>query len=171
MLVPMAKPNYTVEVRASGWHHSELTDPYKRSRISDRRCDVLAEGKIAHELYNLVESDYNAFHNAQQSEFDRIAHDFIAALPNRLRDETVNRWDRSEDAPGEIHFRATIDGFRIELTRVFVGERETMELSVVKNRVKSCIADRSLVRELFESIEQVGTTSRLMTLTRALEDD
>ena len=55
VLIPISTPNYTTEIRGKGWHHSELTDPFKRSRLADRTCNVLADGEIAAKLYVQLE--------------------------------------------------------------------------------------------------------------------
>lgn len=168
-LMPNGKPKFSVEVRASSWHHSELTDPYKRSRSADRRLDVLAEGTIAEELYNFIENQYRAFHSEQQEVFNAEVDKFVSKLPHRLKDETVNRWDRTEEISGEIHLTALIDGYSLDCCKTQIGTREKVELIVQKGRRKTTVTDRGLLEELLHSIDQVGQTAKLMTLTKALE--
>lgn len=170
MLIPVAPPEFTIELRPHGWHHSELTDPYKRTRLSDRSCRVLCEGEIAEKIYFRVEAAFNSFHNAQQVAFDKEAYDFVSKLPPKLREETTSLWERTEETPGDVHFLSEIDGLQIDVARNHVNERENYELTVSKLRLESKIKDRALIKELFEAVEQLGTTSRLHTLSQALEE-
>jgi hypothetical protein len=170
MLLPVGAPIFTIEMRAPGWHHSELTDPYKRSRFSDRRCSVLAEGSIAKSLYQHIEQVYESYHNAKQKDFDKEAYDYVCKLPAKLKEETSNKWERIEEVPGEVHFVAVLNGMKIDVNRKYVGERECYDLTVSKLRVASKIQDRVLAKELFHSAEELGLTSRLMSLTKALEE-
>lgn len=170
MLIPVAPPEFTVELRPHGWHHSELTDPYKRTRLSDRSCRVLCEGEIAEKIYSRVETAYQSFHNAQQVAFDKEAYDFAAKLPGKLREETTSLWERVEETPGDVHFLSEMNGLAIDVARNYINERENFLLTISKLRLESRIKDRTLIKELFQAVEQLGTTSRLHTLSQALEE-
>jgi len=169
MFVPLGAANFTVELRATGWHHSELTDPYKRSRLSDRSCSVLAEGKIAQKLYQYVDERYHEYYHNKQLEFDQEASDYVRQLPGMLKEETVNKWEREEDTPGEVHFRSSVNGMQIDVCRTFIDEREQYSLKISKRGLESQIQDLALIKAVYQSVEDLGQTSRLMTLTKALE--
>ncbi|NLF25091.1 MAG: hypothetical protein GX589_05465 [Deltaproteobacteria bacterium] len=170
MLIPVSAPIFTIEMRPTGWHYTELTDPYKRSRNSDRRCSVLAEGSIAKNLYQHIEGVYQSYHDSRQAEFDGEAYEFVSRLLARLREETSNKWERIEDIPGDVHFVAVFDELRVDVSRKYIEGRESYELLVSKFRIQSKIKDRTLAKELFHAAEEQGLTSRLMTLTKALEE-
>lgn len=168
-LIPAADPQITVELRAPGWHHSELTDPNRRSQLSDRTCHVLAEGAIAQELLDHVEQTYEAFHNARQKEFDKEALALITMLPARLEEETVDTWDRTEDIPGEVHYTAVVDDCTVDVSRKHLGERQMFALLVSRRNMSSSIKDIELIKTVYECVEELGQTSRLLTLSKALE--
>lgn len=168
-LVPIAPPNFTTEIRASGWHFTELTDPYKRSRLSDRSCTVLAEGQIAEELYLKVDDSYlNHFADIQDA-FDNESYDFISRLPGRLKDETLSDWDRKEDTPGEVYYHGIVDDLEVEVGHLYIDGREQFSCTVTRDKTESEITDYGLIKELYIAIEEVGQTSRLATLSKALE--
>ena len=170
MLIPAAPPQFTVELRPHGWHHSDLTDPYKRTQSADRSCRVLCEGDIAIKIYKQIEKAYNNFHDAQQSSFDKEVYDFACRLPALLREETTSLWERIEETAGDVRFVTEMKEMRIEVVHNFIGQRENYELNVTKLRLRSNIKDRALAKEIFEAVEQLGTTSRLHTLSQALEE-
>ena len=170
MLIPSAPPEYTVELRPPSWHYSELTDPYKRTQSSDRSCRVLSEGEIAKNIYMQVEKSYNEYHNNQQADFDNEVYNFVTKLPTLLMNETTSLWERIEETPGDVHYTTEMNGMRMEVIHNFIGQRENYEMEVSKLRLKSKIKDRELVKEIFKAVEQLGTTSRLHTLSQALED-
>lgn len=167
--VPVSDPQYTVELRARGWHHSELTDPNRRSQLSDRTCHILAEGDIAVELFQHVEETFASFHCARQAEFDKQANVLASLLPSRLEEETVNSWDRNEVSPDEVHYTSLIDDCTVDVHRTIVDGREVYGITVSQRNLTSEIADLELVREVFTAVEELGQTSRLMTLSKALE--
>lgn len=170
MLAPLSAPEYTVELRPHGWHHSELTDPYKRTQLSDRSCRVLSEGDIAKAIYRQVEEAYMTFHDSQQASFNKEAYDFACRIPALLREETTSLWDRTEETAGEVHFSTEMNGMRLDLVHQFSGGRENFELTISKMRMQAKIDDRMLVKEIYQAVEQLGTTSRLYTLSQALEE-
>lgn len=163
------KPIYSTEIRASGWHHSELTDPYKRSQISDRTCTVLAEGEIAKDIYFYVEDSYDKHFHVKQQEFDKKAYEFVCSLPQRLKKETLSNWERVEDKVGEIHYVSSIDKLTVDVAKVYQEERELYTLHVKDKQLVTEIKNQGIAKDLFHAVEDLGQTSRLMTLTRALE--
>jgi len=170
MLMPQGAPCFTVELRPHGWHHSELTDPYKRTQNSDTSFRVLCEGEIAVKIYRQIEKSYDEYHNAQQRDFDKEAYDFASRLPALLREETTSLWERIEETPGDVHFITEMNDMRIEVVHNFIAKRENYALSINKLRLRSNIDDRVLAKEVFEAVEQLGMTSRLHTLSQALEE-
>ncbi|MCB0337292.1 MAG: hypothetical protein KDD62_13335, partial [Bdellovibrionales bacterium] len=168
-LVPISAPIYTVEIRAQGWHHSELTDPYKRSRIADRRCTVLAEGQIAAELYQQIADSYKAHYEKKQAAFDTEAYAYVAKLPHRLREETLCSWERLDQDNGDTHYTASIEGMHFDVSRTYVNGREVYGVKVSKRDVSSNLKDIGLMKEVYHSVEELGQTSRLATLSKALE--
>lgn len=169
ILVPIAPPNHIVELRPSGWHHAELTDYNRRSRFPNRERTLLAEGDLGVTIHKQVQERYNAHFAKKQSEYDNDAYEYVSRLPGRLRDETLNVWERIEDNPGEVRFIASLDDRRIDVMRAFLNNRESFELTVTRHGVESVLKDNGLARDLFESIQELGQTSRLMTLTKVLE--
>lgn len=162
-------PRYTTEIRAAGWHHTELTDPYKRSQNSDRTKTILAEGEIGKDIYYYVENVYNGHFGKLQSDFDKKTYELVCSLPLRLKKETLDNWERVEDDDGEIHYISVIDEFKVDVSIIRLDGRDKYKVKVSKKQLKTSIDNQGIAEELFKSVEELGQTSRLMTLTRSLE--
>lgn len=169
ILVPIGRANFVVELRPSGWHHAELTDYNRRSRFPNRERTLLAEGDLGNTIYGQVQERYNAHFAKKQKEYDQDAYEFVSRLPGRLKEETLNVWDRIEDNPGEVRFVATIDERTIDVMRTQQNNLESYELLVIRHGVESKLPERGLAKDLFDSILELGETSRLMTLSKVLE--
>ncbi len=167
---PAANTNFTVELRAEGWKHTELTDPYARSRSADRSCTLLADGGIARKLYVSLEGIYKNFFSTKVSSFKKEAYLFIQKLINRLRDETIDNWERTEDTPGCVDLSCVVDGYQVTVSKGYYGGREEYALLVKKGSLSTKILDRALTVALYDAVNDLGQTSRLMTLTKALEE-
>lgn len=162
-------PKYSTEIRAAGWHHSELTDPYKRSQISDRTCTILATGKIAKDIYYYVEETYNSHFGKLQKQFDKNAYELACALPKRMKKETLDNWERIDDSSDEIHFISVIDKLKVDVSFLKLDNKDSYKIVISQKQLKTIIDNQGIAKDLFHSVEELGQTSRLMTLTRALE--
>ena len=169
-LKPIADPNYSTEIRAKGWQHAELTDPFKRSRIADRTCKVLADGWIARDLFQYLDNSYQTYFRNKQVEFDQQAYDYVLKLPKKLEGEVLDTWRRSEEIPGDVHFTCFMDGYELDVSKTYLEDREEYNLVVKTRRLETKINDRGLVKEIFTCVNELGQTSRLVTLTKALEE-
>ena len=90
-------------------------------------------------------------------------------MPERLKEETVDSWQRDEEIEGETHFRSMLDDHKVDVYRIVEDGREVLGITVEKDKMRSKISDLDLVREVYTAVEELGQTSRLMTLSKALE--
>jgi hypothetical protein len=167
-----ASPDYIVELRPTGWHHSELTDPNRRSRFPNREKTALVEGALAKQIYGQVQGRYDNHFSSKQKGFNETARNLIERLAPRLASETLDTWQRTEDegGPGEVKFTNTVDGLTVEVIKSIEAQREAFRAIVSDRTLKAVIDQHGLVKELFIAISELGQTSRLLTLTKMLED-
>jgi hypothetical protein len=170
VLTRAGNPEYFVELRAKGWHHSELTDPYKRSRNTDNAFTLLAETNIAEELYAYVTDSYNSYHNQKQAEFDREVYTILKLLPEKLQNDASHSWEQVQVDDMEVKFVGKSNEIQIEVSRKKENGRFFYSLVGKRLRELSKVRDEALAKEIFEAVEELGQTSRLLTLSKALEN-
>lgn len=168
-LMSYTKPEFYVELRPLGWHHSELTDPFKRSRMADRSCTVLAESSIAEELFAYVEQAYLDYHTQKQSEFDREATLIIKKLLEGLKHETVNTWKQSQPEEDEICYSSRVGDCTVDVSCITKSGREQFLIRVKRGKSIALIKDSALGSDLYSAVDELGQTSRLQTLSKVLE--
>lgn len=166
---PSGKARYTVELRGVGFRPRELTDPFRTTRIADRRCDVLADGEAALLVFEHVEQYFRAFEQASVKQFEDEVAKLLTTLPSRVKEIRYDKWDTTNELDGTIRYRSEFDGIEVEISKEDLQGIQRYSLKFTKDDLLIDKADRSVAKELFNSISDMGKTAGLMALTKVLE--
>lgn len=167
-LSPIGPERYLAEMRAKGWDAIELVDPYRLGGVSDKRVEVLAEGRIAQELFVLVSSKVRGFVAETQKSFDAEIEEFLQKLPQALRKMKFEIWTKTEAARGGRSYRAKFAELDIEVFFDISYGQENYYVIARRGTLVSRNLDWTLAKEVFDSIEKMEQHSGLLALSKVL---
>jgi hypothetical protein len=169
---PAARESYYVELRGTGWNPAELTDPFKRHETSDRRCEVLASGPLASQIFAYVHHTYENFQQNEMATLKQEAIQIVEKVLGKLRQDpdALGPWEERRETPNEICFINFLDDFCIEACRAFNGRQEKIFIKVERNGLTTYVDDYSLSYELLSIVYEQEQTSKLQALTKVLEE-
>lgn len=167
-LAPIGPERYLTEIRAKGWDAIELIDPYRLGGVSDKRCEVLAEGRIAQELFVLVASKVRGFVAETQKSFDAEIEDFLQKLPQQLRKMNFEIWSKKEGERGGRSYQAKFGQLDIQVFWDVSYGQENYYVIARRGTLVSRNLDWSLAKEVFDSIEKMEQHSGLLALSKVL---
>jgi cell division protein FtsI/penicillin-binding protein 2 len=169
---PAGRESFYVEVRAKNWHHTEITDPYKRQETSDRRCETLATGQLALQIFMYVKETYEAFHKEQIAEFTQEAEGIVDKAISLMQNdpERLGFWDEISTDSTAHCFYNELDNCRIEIHRVIERRQEKLFIKVQRDNLITTINDYSAARELLKLVVEYEQSNKLQALSQVLEE-
>ncbi len=169
---PAGRDNFFVELRGAGWNPTELTDPYKRQETSDRRCEVLATGPLAYQIFAYVKDTFEAYVKSQMTEFSKDAQEVVESVLAIMRKdpEQLGTWEVRRNNPNEIAYINFMGDFCIEGCRCYNGRQEVLFIRVERNGLVSVIEDLSTAHELLTMVIDQEQSTRLDVLSKVLEE-
>ena len=164
---PHGDCNYTVEMRAPGWKHEELTDPGYREGVTSTRCDELADGVIAKYFFDRISERYETHLTTVEAEFAETTEKFLAELSGQLKAHCYY-WKKEELHNNGVKYVGEVGEYRISVLKEYPRDMETFSVEVERGDRQYICRDRTLAKNLFQEAGELNTTSRLSTLQTAL---
>lgn len=168
-LSPTGTEFFRVEMRAEKWDARELVDPGVQRKPGEQRCDIIAEGHIAKELYRLIESTLKKHIESQQHDFESKAEMLLRNIKTQIRKMKFSDFEKIEDSIGVRSYRACIAGITVEISSKCRNRSQLYLLTAENAGLTYEHRDPLLAREVFEMIEQLEQNTSLLALTKALE--
>lgn len=176
-ITPLGNPVYTVEIKASSFNARDVVEPGQRTTTSAvsgpaQKVEVLAEGRVAETIYELVHTTVRKHLDDQREGFEHDAQELFDKLLNRDRELTSESWDKTEKEEKEgpvVTYTATISGMKTEVSRRVQGSSERYSVTFNRGGLKQERKEGAQIRELFEIVEDAARNVRLMALSKVLE--
>lgn len=178
-ITPFGHANYTVEVRAAGWNAQEIVDPGFKSGNNKNaptsgatKIDVLADGRVAESIYNLVHRTVHSYREQRRREFEQQSVRLLDHLMDRNREMAAEHWDRAEKVEKggtSTTYSCVIEDVRIEACLKKIDGRDRHTLVFVKDDMTIETKDTTKARDVYEVVIELSSTVRLMALSKVLE--
>lgn len=164
-------PQYTIEVRPRGWQPRMLIDPYFRASGNiDKQYQTLVEGDIARQLYLEVDLVVKQFRESLKKDFADSIERFLSVITERVSSTFADEWQVEEVDRTTLNYSAEIDGLRIDLTRMVKDLNFYFEMSISKHGLKWDCKDTTLMKEVFEIVDESIKHTTLENLGKVLEE-
>lgn len=174
-ITPHGAANYTVEIRASGWNAMEVVDPSFKAanKSTGAKVDVLADGRVAESIYNLVHRTVTAYRETRRREFEAQSVKLLEHLMDRNREMADEHWERNEKVEKggtSTTYTAMIDDTKIEACHRRIDGRDRYTLIFTQDDMTIDTKDANRARDVYEVVEELTSTVRLMALSKVLEE-
>jgi hypothetical protein len=172
VFVAASEPRYLVELRGRGWAPKMLVDPnYRASPSANKNCQVLAEGKIARELYQEIAHLVATFREEQGRDFKDAVSRLLANLTEQIQETSPEDWQVVESTePGFSGYRGEVSGLVVDVSSVVRDRTAGYYMSFSKFGLRWQCRDSALCREIFTLVDESVKSAGLEQLGKVLED-
>lgn len=159
---------YTVELRPSGWRLVDLINP-QRVQTVNNEFSLLAENETAHEIFNFVSSRIEVINKDSLARLIALSEDISLKLES---DDVINGilWKEIPDEPDITHFNGEYEGVLLDIYRLYSNQGIKFAMKVSDETNVVSIKKPIFISDLFSKIEDQFKTSKLVKLTKVLEE-
>lgn len=167
-----SEPRFLVELRARGWAPKMLIDPnFRASPSANKNCQVLAEGRVAAELYREIAHMVATFREEQRRDFNDSVSRLLANINEQIQETSADDWQEAESAePGFTGYRGEIDGLVVDVSSIVRDQTAGYYMSFSQHGLRWHCRDSVLCREIFTLVDESLKSAGLEQLGKVLED-
>jgi hypothetical protein len=170
-LKPEGVKAYAIELRPRSWDPRTLIDPFFRSTLEkDKQFKALAEGAVAKELFEMIETTYVNFSSQKSLSITESIQEMTKNILEVAGESDIAIWARDESQEGKVIFKATIQDIAIEVIREKRLDLFNFTLNLSKSDVLSQVKDLTLGRDLFNLLDEKTKTAALQALQNVLDE-
>lgn len=171
-LTPTGPCNYFIEVRDRIFDAEKLVDPKYADNWKGKRCDPVARGQVAKDLFDHVLGMVTEYREERQKHFDQKVTELVHELPELVEKTPVDNWEKKEEADEipRTTYSAEFEGINVSLSKELKdGEHR---YSIVFSQGDLLCDDRSarLAKSLLNTIEEMSQNADLIALNSVLEE-
>jgi len=170
--VEASDPIYTIELRGRGWAPKMLVDPaFRTAGGVDKNFQVLADGKIARQLYQEVEILVRNYRESQRRDFNDSVQRLMANLHEQVSATSAEDWQSVEgEEKGYTGYTSDINGMTVLVSCVVRDRTAGYSMRLTKYGLRWDCRDTNLMKEIFSLVDESVRAASLEKLGKALED-
>lgn len=168
---PIAPATYSIQIRDRIFDANKAVDPRHAAINKGKRCEVIASGEVAKELFLRIREVARTFSENRLRDFQEKAQRLAYNLLAKIDDSDYSLWQKHKVDSGEeesIRFSAEIDALKVDVTRSSSEWRVEYTVRISTDKFEFSQLDPNVSKTAWEMLIRKDETSQLVRLESTL---
>ncbi len=169
--IPNGPARYSIEVRDRIFDADKAVDPKYSAAQKGKRCDILATGEIAKNLFNQIRDVIRSFSKNKQKVFETKAVSIVNTIIDRVEQSDFSDWQKTKEATEKtdsLCYSTQIEGVTVEVIKTTEQWESSFSILIRDEKMLYDRATPNLSRAAFQALEKLDQNSQIEKLGEAL---